>query len=184
MGKFVNLVFVVCIFSTNLFAIPVEWKVEDGGNGHWYDLISTPLTWDNANIMAGSMSCSGMDGHLVTITSQAENIFVTDEIMAGIAITAWAGGYQPLGSSEPDGNWQWVTGESWIYQNWRSLEPNNNGDENVLEVYASDTWASGKWNDHSATPSQSYIVEYSVPEPATLLLLGLGGLVLRKKQKA
>jgi len=26
---------------------------------------------------------------------------------------------------EPDGGWQWITGEPWVYTNWDIGEPNN-----------------------------------------------------------
>jgi len=29
-------------------AQPVQWRVEDGGNGHWYELTSSPTTWPAA----------------------------------------------------------------------------------------------------------------------------------------
>jgi hypothetical protein len=36
---------------------------------------------------------------------------------------------------EPDGGWQWVTGEAFSYTNWRLGEPNNNGDENRIQYF-------------------------------------------------
>lgn len=59
---------------------PVEWPVSEGGNGHFYEVISglgSPgLTWDEADEMAKSKSHLGLQGHLVTLTSPAEKIFV------------------------------------------------------------------------------------------------------------
>lgn len=61
---------------------------------------------------------------LATITSEAENTFVTTEL--GGTVRAWLGGQQLPGSSEPEGGRQWITGEPWAYTNWDSGEPNNN----------------------------------------------------------
>jgi hypothetical protein len=32
----------------------------------------------------------------------------------------WIGGYQDSNASEPEGGWNWVTGEPWIYTNWQT----------------------------------------------------------------
>jgi hypothetical protein len=40
----------------------------------------------------------------------------------------WLGGFQPAGSPEPEGNWQWVTREPFSYSNWNRVGiPPNNG---------------------------------------------------------
>ena len=84
---------------------------------------------------------------------------------------AWLGGFQPAGSAEPAGNWQWVTGEAFGYANWHpSGEPSNaNNNENQLQLLNN-----GYWNDlGTSEPVGSplydlpYIVEFNVPEPAS-----------------
>lgn len=162
-----------------------EWSSEVGGNGHYYEVIKVveSINWVDAKDISENKTYLGLQGHLVAITSEAENHFVANT-MNGIIDAGWAGGYQPLGSPEPDGNWQWITGESWEYSSWKTLEPNNNGDENALQIHSSDNaiWLE-KWNDLSMYNIQNgYIVEYEVPEPATLLLITLGGLILRKRK--
>lgn len=126
----------------------VEWSTDDGGNGHLYEvvLVSEGIDWQsaqNAALTAG--------GYLATITSAAENAFVYSLASSNSSfwtpgrgetnLGPWLGGFQPDGSPEPDGNWQWVTGEPFVYTNWDPGEPNNHfhdGYENRLHFLAKD----------------------------------------------
>jgi hypothetical protein len=97
--------------------------------------------------------------YLATLTSQAESDFVVQNLNLQ-NINPWIGGLQPPGSAEPAGDWQWVTGEPWLYTNWSSGEPNEqHPGEDFLHIRG----VNGKWNDHAST-QDAYIVEY---EPAT-----------------
>ena len=51
----------------------IEWREEDGGNGHFYEAILSPtrVTWEQARDLAVTLG-----GHLVTLTSSAEDSFV------------------------------------------------------------------------------------------------------------
>ena len=112
----------------------VQWRVEDGGNGHWYQLrIATQLVaWSSARD-----ACVLVGGHLATPTSQAE-----DELVYSVAnqtgawganLGPWLGGYQDSTASgyvEPAGGWRWVTGEPWSWAQWTgagSGQPDNGG---------------------------------------------------------
>src|SRR5689334_13008800 len=94
-------------------AAPITW----GDNGHAYELINGSLTWDQANAAAIAAG-----GHLVTITSAAENLWLTNNILTGTTGAAWIGLYQPPGSPEPGGGWTWVTGEAFAFNNWGAGE--------------------------------------------------------------
>ena len=187
MKKFIVFLF-FCTPATISNAAIVQWTSESGGNGHYYDVVvvAEGLTWSDAKTAAENSTHLGFSGYLVTITSSDENLFVTGA-MDGKNNDAWAGGFQPPESPEPSGNWSWTTGELWSYSNWRSTEPNNNGDENALEIMSSDHplgsgWA-GHWNDLPAETSiNAYVIEY-IPEPATLGLLLIGGLALLKRRR-
>ena len=81
------------------------------------------------------MSWSGLGGHLVTITDQAE----MDWIQANVPYDrAWIGLEQNTSSptySEPTGGWEWVNGEPFVYNNWYTGEPNDNpAGENAGEM--------------------------------------------------
>jgi len=174
-------------------AVPVEWSVDDGGNGHFYEavVVTAGINWAYANAAAVTAG-----RYLATITSAEENAFVYALVssdssfwtvgLGGESVGPWLGGFQPGGSPEPDGNWQWVTGELFAYTNWAQYEPNNyRGIEHYLSFYnATPNSMAPTWNDiPDYDPPYSpvgYVVE--IPEPATLLLLGLCSLMLRKKQ--
>jgi hypothetical protein len=158
-------------------AAPIQWA----DNGHWYDVvwIEAGLSWEDA---AGMADASG--GHLVTLTSEAENLFVWDHVLLPnlgdtLYKSYWLGGYQNDFSAEPDGGWAWVTGEDWIYENWHPGEPNNgaNQDQHYLHFWDTDN---GQWDDmQNGSHVGGYVIEYSdmptaTPEPGTMFLLGSG----------
>lgn len=146
--------------------------------GHYYEAISVDggITWDEAKSQAESLSYLGVQGHLATITSQAENDFIYNLIhpdLSGVYRRYWLGGFQPDGSPEPAGNWQWVTGETWSYTNWRDWEPNNAyggewggtpGDTTEEALHFHPWVATGQWNDVEHLSSQpGFVVEYPAP---------------------
>ena len=141
----------------------VQWRVEDGGNGHWYQWLQRVpgRDWNGWRAYA-----EGIGGHLATITTPAENWFVTGpSVFQGSQASinggsAFIGAFQPSGSGEPYGDWQWVTGEPFVLDpsQWRSLEDccggsycNNEGeDAAALWSWAGDLQdplAERKWND-------------------------------------
>ena len=75
MQRAIQIVCVVVVVLCGLVnAAPVQWRVEDGGNGHWYNRVDIPtgLTWDQAKTDVETRSYGGVQGHLMTTTSQEE----------------------------------------------------------------------------------------------------------------
>jgi hypothetical protein len=151
----------------------VEWLVAQGGNGHFYEVVSAPggITWGNA-----SLAATNRGGYLATITSAEENAFIFN-IATQIATVwysgygPWLGGLQPAGSAEPGGGWRWVTGEPFLYKNWAPLQPNNNNNEDRIQ-FGGQADRSSAWNDISQSNTnftRGFVVEYDRhPDAVTL----------------
>jgi hypothetical protein len=159
---------------------PRQWRVEDGGNGHWYELvISGPLTWGAARNRAETRG-----GYLATPTSPAENAFIIPlanhpeawvQDCCGNTNGPWLGGYQPLDAAE-QAPWKWVSDEPWGWAGWAAGEPNNGYQPGILVTMMAgypplnqsyrgwaDAYATGTSPQDSTTypVSLSYIAEYS-----------------------
>ena len=137
--------------------------MEEGGNGHFYDAVETPAGCElhHAFFLEGSGPWS--DGYLVTITSDAENSWIWENLgdLRGFRL----GGIQPDGGPEPAGGWYWVSGEPWDYTNWGENEPNNAGGDEQTLIYL-DFSLTGEWNDAEASVlCPGYVVEYDSLEP-------------------
>lgn len=132
-----------------------ENSVAEPTDGHKYEIFRETLTWEEAKA-----ACEAKGGHLATITSQEEQKMI--ESLNTQNSKLWIGGYK-----NSAGQWCWVTGEPWEYQNWGDGEPNNSSnvvaDESCVAVWPS------KWNDlaNSNTYEQSgYVCEWETSDAA------------------
>ena len=129
--RVVSLVASAIIASAASAQTAVEWKVSEGGNGHWYEVRSrtSPLDfWTLEQQLE-----TELQAHLATISNGAEDNFIWSTFQPG---WAYLGGYQdPLAPnfSEPAGGWRWVTGEPFAISPvpWARGEPNNGSTINV-----------------------------------------------------
>ena len=106
---------------------PVQWRIEDGGNGHWYQWRGWGIepTFDGATAQAMQLG-----GHLATVVSDAEaaavlSIVSDDSCEPQYGGAIWLGARQQPGQTSPGSGWSWVTAEPWSYERWRSGEPND-----------------------------------------------------------
>jgi hypothetical protein len=161
--------------------------------GHTYYLLSAS-SWSSAEAEAVALG-----GHLVTISSQAENDFVFNRFTASGTLdrNLWIG----LSDAAQEGSFTWVSGEPVTFTYWISTEPNNSfnfdgvypgQDEDYVHILSYPLFSSltnyavhpaGQWNDFADLGdfrgSLSFgVVEVDgvadVPLPGTVALLGLG----------
>ncbi|MCZ8222405.1 MAG: lectin-like protein [Microcystis sp. LE19-84.1B] len=158
----------------------VQWKSEEGGNSHYYKVIYQPngISWNTAKAQAEALG-----GYLVTITSAEENNFVSSLFSGnssawknlGIDTRGpWIGGFQPPNSPEPNGGWQWVSGEPFNYTNWGvsangDQQPLDNNDfgEDYIHFFGggNNNFTAKTWNDLNDDTSSiggnpiAYIIE-------------------------
>ena len=124
-------------------------------NSSYYKSNSNGLNWEEASAHAFNNG-----GHLATITSQEEN----DAVSSWITEVSIFGLFQNLNSSEysePDGGWEWITGEPLDYTSWYGNEPNDNGGSQHFGVYNFNS--PSLWDDQSLTQvsSRVWILERS-----------------------
>ena len=99
-------------------------------NNHYYYYFPTSLTWHNAKL-----ACESIGGHLVTIATENENIFVNNLAENN---RIWIG----FTDERVEGEWEWITGEPVIFENWASGEPNDDGGQDYGQMYSE-----GEWDD-------------------------------------
>ena len=127
----------------------VQWRVEDGGNGHWYQGVvfppATAYSWNSARNFATSHG-----GDLATLTTTAEANWVFDRLASNQAL--WEGDFGPYvglyqleGATEPGNGWVWVDGTpntgtlSWYWNQPDNFAASCGGDQ--FAAY----WTGGPW---------------------------------------
>lgn len=128
---------------------------DESAGKHRYKIYYDTLTWEEAKA-----ACEAKGGHLATITSEKEQYLL--ELSNDKNQNLWIGGYK-----NADGQWCWVNGEPWTYENWGDGEPNNSS--NVVAGESCVVMWPEKWNDlaNSNTYEQSgYICEWEASDVA------------------
>lgn len=161
--------------GTRQFSITVGEANFLPSTAHYYEFVSDPgITWTDAEIAASNRSYFGLQGYLVTLTSQAEANFSGSQAQG----VGWIGAHD----NNVEGEWRWVTGpeagtQFWnggiggtelTFAFWNTNEPNNCcGGENYAHITdPSVTSSPGSWNDlpnaggGGAYAAQGYVVEY------------------------
>jgi type II secretory pathway pseudopilin PulG len=152
-------------FTTNSLSSEFEFKGSFQGSDYY--LSSTSVLWATAKTRSENIG-----GHLVTITSEAENAFVASIAESPINGGNWIG----LEDLDDNNEWRWVTGEALSgYINWANggvcgvqpeKSPYNTGGAKQLVAEISMGWAPtynpciGFWNDEDTTFRNRFIVEF------------------------
>ena len=147
-------------------ADPVQWTVDEGGNGHWYEGIITSenLTWEEAKKAAEAMG-----GHLVTMTDLEENDWVRFNIANDESL--WHNGLREgpwFGLHNVQGVWSWVDSTPWNFADQTKNQafpwhPGNPADGPVVSFWA----YPGAWQDHPVGDGQ-YTTKEVAPEFRTV----------------
>ncbi len=136
-----------------------------GGSSYRTYSVDEAISWTQARTFAQGLG-GGYD--LVSINSLAENTAVYDQITdpslwVGNVVGPYIGLFQPSGSAEPGGDWQWVDGTSITsFINWHPVQPDDFLGDNIGIFYGGgiigSTWADNIDNG-TFNPSISFVVE-------------------------
>ena len=148
----------------------VQWRVEDGGNGHWYQLVIevSGITWPEARQRAAAVG-----GSLAVFSRPGSTEFV-QSILSGAMCGGgtgqagpYVGGFQDLAASdysEPSGGWRWVDGSPFPGSAVISLD-DNLGHQDYVSFLSLQPSCSGPFvlDDVGlvSNANRSFIVEWS-----------------------
>jgi hypothetical protein len=126
-------------------------------NGQTYLLCDLELDWD-----AARQFCEDLGQHLVKIDDAGENAFLTAQATTLALNETWVG----LNDLQDGGVFVWHDGTAPVYTNWNEGQPNNQNDQDCVEVHVcSDAttcgdpdWV-GQWNDEECNDDQAFICE-------------------------
>jgi hypothetical protein len=167
-----------------------------GGTWNLYQVINKPMTWLQAQSEVEKMGLpipldvvkeADAKPRLVSLHSAEENAFVV-KIATGISFF-WIGlnDRRLEAGNDPEGPWEWSSGEPVTWRNWFGKEPDSGGPLNPQETFDSRTdedgvvcagtlepAATGKWKDnatgtlYSKNHRASYVVEWNINAPAPI----------------
>jgi hypothetical protein len=139
-------------------------------NGHFYYPYTNNTSWTDAKAFADASSLFGLQGYLATVTSQAENSFISvllgqdswigcsdrySEINSALGYTLYASSSNTGGTNNnanAEGYWYWVTGPERGTQ-MRTGNDNNQNSYHIGGVISGiyQNWAGSEPNDYNAT---------------------------------
>ena len=141
----------------------VQWRIEDGGNGHWYRIVVRPYGPYNWNMTRADAQAVG--GDLASFEAPAEWGFIRSRcrlLPDGTVTQFLAGGRRQPGVKSP---WVWLTGDPFSYFAWNVGVPNDGTGENFVLCVGSGTGGPSDfdgWDDWRTDDlSSGYIIEWS-----------------------
>lgn len=130
-------------------------------NGHIYALYDYEMSWTFARDL-----CEDMGGHLITITSEEEQQFVSNLMKLGSKDAYWLGAFC---SNAETKKYNWVTGEEFDYNAWYGYgdQPSVSGEYGEQQLYAEIREAYYNcWDDvkNTAKNNKGFIIEIEPDE--------------------
>ncbi|XP_060102033.1 lithostathine-1-beta-like [Heteronotia binoei] len=124
--------------------------------GNCYGLFQDKLTWAEAEIDCQSQ---GRNGHLTSITSQAEGAVLANLIKASPLddVNVWIGLHDP----QKNGRWRWSNRSLVNYKSWFTGMPDNYKNQE----YCTELWRQSGyvgWNDVNCKHERPYICKYEL----------------------
>lgn len=116
--------------------------------GHGYTITTGPTSWYSAESQARSLG-----GHLASINDPAENAWVNANFSSFGNV--WIG----LSDEAQKNFYVWSGGDSLIYTNWNTGQPNNASDQDYVALLTS-----GVWSDYGAGTSFRGVIEIAGPD--------------------
>ena len=142
---------------------------------HYQVVVDKGITWEDAEAAAKEENFDGVRGHLATITSEAEDVFLEGlRGKAGLSRPeVWVGGFQQpcdAGLAREGCGWTWLNDEGPIstpqapllsYSNWLDGEPNDNSGPGSEEHLAIGLRGNFGWNDEGSLGNiGGYVIEF------------------------
>lgn len=137
------------VISANPVGCSGDGETFSGELKSCYRVVSIPaLTWAQASIDCTLWSAGS--GHLVSVTSSAENELVR-QLVGGARI--WLGATD----AKVEGRWRWLSSETWFYTAFASGKPDNfERSEHCLSMQVD-----GTWDDLACLTELPYVCERS-----------------------
>ena len=115
-------------------------------------VLGQPLGWADAEVACQEM---GSQTHLASVTSEEQQRAVQHLASSSEAQGIWIGLNDMAEECEHDGDcFVWSDGEPLEYSNWLQGMPNNNGNQDAVQLYVPQ---SSQWQDYGETTLNPYI---------------------------
>ena len=165
--RVVGLVASAIVASAASAQTAIEWKVSEGGNGHWYRTIVRPEGFTRPQAESHAQA---LGGHL--FTGCGPELSAAMSLANALSPAVWGGNPAELGSNRVGpwigliwssvGAWYWVDGSTCAFDGWDSSDgqPDNAGEDSVL-LYSGSSTPSAKFHDiRGSIVSPSYLLEF------------------------